>query len=336
MSAYVNRLLDRFSPPASDPRAPLNPFVRSHSPIAEFDQRLDVDDSIGFVDVAGGDDSNEFAAPAANPAPTQIQRKAAAPAAAAPASATPTPAHVAAPASPAHAHAPAQASTSALPAAPIAAPRREPMDPGPLFDPFPRFFDTEQSPLPSSHSSAREPLSSSATAPELRPQARVSSTPTARNLDPGPTRRAEPVELAEAISPWHPVEREHPANHPMIAPLVAPARPREPGPSHPIVETTPAPAPQPSPLHYASPRPTAAAPFVPDPSARSHAEPDAGGRPRVHIGRVEIEVIPSPTPASAQSNNRGPRPRPNIDSISQIGPLAHYFPSRRQLRLRYR
>src|SRR5690606_10900128 len=50
MSAYVNRLLDRFSPTASDATASINPFVRSHSPIAQFDQRLDFDDSIGFAD----------------------------------------------------------------------------------------------------------------------------------------------------------------------------------------------------------------------------------------------------------------------------------------------
>jgi hypothetical protein len=325
MSAYVNRLLDRFSPAASgDMPASVNPFVRSQSPIAQFDQRPDGEDSLEFESVAGPEDSAELAAPDPGLAPSRIQRKAVS----APAPATPS-VNVSPPASAPTPEAPASARALApeAPAPVVAAPRREPMDPGPLFDPFRRFFAAEQAKSAAPHVVETEPGPSPAS-----PQPQALAFP----ATPAPARVPELRAPIEAPAPWHPLEPEVPA--PTTARFLAPTKPREHAPERPTVAPTFAPAPESEPrpnvVHYATPRANPRTPFVPDPGPGT-AEFGATTRPSVHIGRVEIEVVPNPASASAQSKPAPSKPL-TIDSISQIGPLARHFPNRRLFRLRYR
>src|SRR5690606_24848493 len=284
-SAYVNRLLDRFSPTASDTTASINPFVRSHSPIAQFDQRLDFDDSIGFSDMPEAEQPAEFAAP--SPTPDRIQRKAThamapasapaiAPSAPAPASPRPSMSAPAVESSSAPDRRPVEASAPIASAAPIAAPRREPMDPGSLFDPFPRLFESEQiTPLPSHSSPA--PIELKSTPTDLEPRARVTPIPTTPTTpstrEPGPAREIESRQPSPVAPPWRPLERERPIEVPTLVPLVSPTRPREPGPSPQVVEQQ-----APAPIHHASPRPTRPAPFIPDPGPRARTDVDAASQ----------------------------------------------------------
>jgi hypothetical protein len=336
MSAYVNRLIDRFSPTEADVRAHAEPFVRSHSPIAQFDQRPGDHDSLGFDRFAESDESTDLGEPAAVAPTARIHRKAvnASPAVHAPAPAlAPTPV--------------APSLSPAVPRVASPTPRREPMDPGPLFDVVPRYFDASAppavipspAPLELGPSSREAAPSLPAPTPSKRTAVSFELDPAPRRLTPPPVRQLElrvPSIDTPRPAPWQPVEPDLPARTPIQVPLVTPTRPRPLVPASPSLAPAAEPEPTASPRHYASPRPPAPAPYVPAPGPRPSADPSVSARPRVHIGRVEIEVIPSATPAPAQSGTSAPRQKLSIDSISQIGPLGQHFPSRRRLRLRYR
>lgn len=188
------------------------------------------------------------------------------------------------------------------------------MDPGELFAPFPRFFDDQ---------------ATSAEIPQLGEYSRVIQQP-ATPLEPRvveiPPLVAPRAEAAPA--PWVPYEARAPIQ-PGVAPLEVPSL--EPRP------TSPSPSPSRPQLLLVAPKVPDPKPFIPDPGEVARASTSRTA-PRVSIGRVEIEVVPAQAsaPSQASAPARNANGKLDIESISQIGPLARHFPNRRRLRLRYR
>lgn len=348
MSAYLHRLTQRFAPPTSDGGAPeAIPFVRSRSPIAANDQlgQFGFGESydLGSSDSLGDPAQPQIAASATSPAAVHVQRKTMGTAPAAPRSPSPSPAPPVAEARPAPAlpgvlaptkhdlgrpvavGSPARESRDrpvdhtarhehGVPASP--SPVREPMDPGELFAPFPRFFDDQPSHGDTPTVDARSPVTHQ---PAALPRPRVVELP------PLVAPRAEAV-----LAPWARYEARAPMQpgQPGVAPLELPSL--EPRPASPSV-----PQPRALPLLIA-PKVADPRPFIPDPGEVARASSPT--LPRVSIGRVEIEVVPAQAnaPAQAAVPTRNAKGKLDIESISQIGPLARHFPNRRRLRLRYR
>ncbi|KIG17892.1 hypothetical protein DB30_02515 [Enhygromyxa salina] len=188
--------------------------------------------------------------------------------------------------------------------------QRQPLDPGELFAPFPRFFDEQVRGTDVEEVAKSLPFTRPPTTP-LEPRALPSS--------PQVTAKASP-----AASPWVPYEPHAPVR-PGVAPRPAPSL--EPQPAGPPIPR----------LLLVAPKIATPKPFIPDLGEPARA-PALGVSPRVSIGRVEIEIVP--TQATAPSPVTGPERNANgkldIESISQIGPLGRHFPNRRRLRLRYR
>ena len=372
MSAYVHRLLQRFAGPRAeqgprtaprDPRpAGLQPFVRSRSPIATLDQRLAIDDQPSFgldggnVGAARSGEGDGFALP--SPAGLRIQRKAlgASPVAASPVPASPVAASPSAAGSAAARpiatskrgnFRPASASSPAL----EPGSRREPMDPGPLFDHFdsaPRDFEPGEVSEPSAPTALSTPQRVSQWVPQqpLTLEAEPVHAFDRNGLEPGEARHSPrspltPVAFepgtpgAPRPAPWRILEPAQPARP--HAPPFAPSpseRPLEPAPQRlPIPPEL-----REQPVVSATPRPSQASPFITDPGPR--VATSVAQATRVSIGRVEIEVVPSPSSSAAATPAAGGQAakpgKLTIDSVSLIGPLDRHFPNRRRFRLRYR
>jgi hypothetical protein len=324
MSAYVSRLIQRLVPDAEPAGAgpQLNPFIRSRSPIAAIDQRLAVDENLGHG--FGGleppsDDVSEPRNTATTPT-TRIQRKAAGPIPApmqqsnvsAPPLAQPT-------RSPTFAPVDSPADTAALPKATRAAP---PLDPGPLFDPTPRYFDDTPAPEPIAPESPSTSISAIAAQP-LEVSSRRDSSADSTLL---------PIRTSDARVELRPLLPTPNVEHHWIWPdaTSTSAAPQ-------LVPSAPAPARAPSSAVqlYIVPRPRQVEPLIPEP---------------VEVARVEVPQPPPTRKSStstrqthrsssapiAQPPSRNPGGKLTIDSISQIGPLDRHFPNRRNFRLRYR
>jgi hypothetical protein len=352
MSAYLSRLVQRFSPPASDDGGvALQPFIRSQSPIAAIDQRLGIDESLGhgLADASGGFDEPM----AESPEPVRVQRKAAsanatAPSLAAPLPATRTPAaNLSATHSAAHLSSPAAIPSStptSIPtptSSPVSAlvddtpsveltPRREPMDPGALFAPFALHYDATDEPgvtrgeterrTVEAALERRETSKAPSTAPRLAPSVSPAIAPRPACSEAS---QLTPARLANA--PWVVFDRNIPTipeffPQPTDAPLLEPK-----------------PAPLQTERRIAAPvfepRPPTPAPFVPE--VEPAQEVARTTSPQKTTTRAHVESSPKPT-STPQTPSAPTRGKLNIDSISQIGPLARHFPNRRRLRLRFR
>jgi hypothetical protein len=333
MSAYVNRLIQRFAPagePAiGDPS--LNPFVRSQSPIAEVDQRLGVDEQLGHgVDGVEptADQMPESPFDATEPAAATIQRKVVGPSPVSPTQPNVAPKPSLEPSNPpSAAFEPLQGPqpSPAADAPEVSKPRSSkppPLDPGPLFDPVPRYFDEARAPAmlapigPTApvHSevvstsiteirtietaarleAARQP---SVTSIELRPR------PLARTIEPrfawfeSPTASVAPQQLPDSVEP----ER----------------------------------APNPTVQLYIVPRPRTPEPVVPEPVEYPHLEGPTSAPIRQSTAPAPSTRRSTSSPV-AQATRHNPGGKLTIDTISVIGPLDRHFPDRRSFRLRYR
>lgn len=336
MSAYLNRLVQRFSPTVGDGgETQAVPFVRSRSPIVANDQL----GAFGYTEVLDGEASEPMGVSsppglrAPSPAspvsslpgtPSRVQRKSigAVPSAStAPSVASPVESAVATPRAlePADRPAPVESQVRQLEHQPtesalepdVSPPtQRQPLDPGDLFAPFPRFFDeqvrgTEVQEVGESLPITRPP------ATPLEPRVRLNSPQVSAEASPAP-------------SPWVPYEPHAPVR-PGVAPRPAPS-----------LEPQPAAPPLPQRLVIA-PKIATPRPLIPDLGEPARAPALAVG-PRVSIGRVEIEIVPAQTtaPSPVTGPARNANGKLDIESISQIGPLGRHFPNRRRLRLRYR
>jgi hypothetical protein len=358
MSAYVDRLLQRFAPnderPVVDAGAAMNPFVRSRSPIAAMDQRLGLDEHLGhgLVEPRLGVGEHELGVSehelGVRP---RIQRKfdhsTPAPTISAPAPSKPSPEAPPGPSS----EAPPKPSPARTPASPGPADssppsaRKQPLDPISLFDPAPRYFDElpttlaepeADATLAGAEAEAAEALSPAE--PPLAPSTTPSTSPT----------RISMVEQVITLRPMMPPVSEHepsraesgaPSPTPWLqldldATSAAPSLPGsriEPSPRHVSSE----PAAKPAPLLYIVPRPAEPEPFVPEP-APPVPEP-ASSRPERRAAQAEAQApTTTPTPDPRTNTAPGAGQTLTIDSISQIGPLDRHFPNRRGFRLRYR
>ncbi|MFO7561123.1 MAG: hypothetical protein R6X02_00665 [Enhygromyxa sp.] len=340
MSAYLSRLVQRFSPPAEDRGAALQPFVRSRSPIAAIDQRLGVDESLGhgFGEVGGAFDEPLADSPGDSAAPMRVQRKAASASVAGASLSAPAPvatssaANVSAlPPSPA----PSSVEGGDAPAADLS-PRREPMDPGRLFAPFALHYDDP--------AHARDPvIAQRPAAPskvELRTIERIvegrestlaPSSPAFQPSAPAPTpSEASPItppHSRAANVPWVVFDRHNPVDP--EAPDFFEIPQLEP---RPITTTTTQTELKVVPL-VVEPRQLAPAPFVPASEPREAATQSSA--PTTTRERAEAAPKPKPAPRAPASPTPA-RGKLDIESISQIGPLARHFPNRRRFRLRYR
>jgi hypothetical protein len=335
MSAYISRMIQRLVPDAEPAVAgPLmNPFVRSRSPIAAIDQRLAVDETLGhgFGGLeAPSDDVSESPMTAATPT-TRIQRKAAGPIPSpiqqsvsapplAPSTRSPTFVPVASPAGPA-------ADATEVPKATRSAP---PLDPGPLFDPTPRYFDEVRTPEPIALESRVESV----------------STPTpataARLLEATPRRdssaNSAPIDARVELPPLLPTPNvEHHWMWPQATSASAAPQATSASAAPQLVPSLPAPARAPGPQVqlYIVPRPRAAEPLIPEPGefARVEAPQPSQTRESSTATRQTHRLAPTPVAQPPSRNRVG---KLTIDSISQIGPLDRHFPNRRNFRLRYR
>lgn len=355
MSAYLSRLVQRFSPPTSDDGSvALQPFIRSQSPIAAIDQRLGIDESLGhgLAEHSGGFDEPM----ADSPEPMRVQRKAASATATAPTLAAPPPTtkasaanlSIASPAAAAK-----QPSATALSSTPARvedtprpaelAPRREPMDPGPLFAPFALHHDDHHDDH-HGHRATDEPgvlpgkvelrtlekiieRGETSLAPSLAPSdssvraPRISAPP---SRSEAPLLAPPPARLANA--PWVVFDRNTPAlpelPHPFDAPLLEP----KPATVRPELRVVPL---------LVEPRRPTPAPFVPE------VEPVQEVAQTTSSQKSTTGAHAASAPKSAPTPQRPSTPTPtrgklDIESISQIGPLARHFPNRRRLRLRFR
>lgn len=349
MSAYLSRLIQRFSPPASDDGSvALQPFIRSRSPIAAIDQRLGVDESLGqgLADARGGLDEPM----AASPEPMRVQRKAASATATAPTLAAPPPVTKA----PAANLSPPQPSpvqpANEGPRPAELGPRREPMDPGPLFAPFALHHADDRASDDHTLTPSKVELrtietiidrreaaaTSNNRAPALVPTPSSPAAPTPAWTEPAftpstPTRSDAPLPVAPRLRvvnpPWIAFDRNSPALPELPHRLDAPEL--EPQPVAPTrVESRVIPL-------LIEPRRPAPAPFVPEPEPMQTLAPTRPVSESTTRTRTEIasKPTPSPRPSSAPTPQRG---KLDIESISQIGPLARHFPNRRRFRLRFR
>jgi hypothetical protein len=344
MSAYINRLIQRLlptgEPVVGNPGGLLNPFVRSQSPIAAIDQRLAVDEQLGHG--FGGLEPTNLepqeamvaAAPAAQP--TRIQRKAMG--------------TIEAPKPPTASFAPLDNAPQATEPTKSAA---LPLDPGPLFDLAPRYFDEPAAPryfdeppapapmvsiVPTSRvqpTSSAETQSADAMTPRFMPssdRARVPTPPSearfglgsviAPKLEP---RFASPDAKADIQPPWRRQTFETTS-----AASAAAAPQFVPSPQGPIEVPARAPAVQ----LYIVPRPRMHEPLIHEPVERAYVQAPAPSTQRASSPERQSSK-PTPTPV-AQAPRRSPGGKLTIDSISQIGPLDRHFPNRRSFRLRYR
>jgi hypothetical protein len=204
------------------------------------------------------------------------------------------------------------------------------MDPGPLVGPFARHrHDPAALAAPDSNLAQFKPTPT----PGLDPRAPLRTVEgllvqgQSTGLAPTITAPAQ----APSISPRAPLPlRPVPANPAGLRPSPAPSAPA------PWIPYERAPAPQPRPLALViEPRFAAPAPFLADPGeAPARPQPPPQRRPTVHE-RPQPAAKPAPAPRprhpTAPANGKF-----DIESISQIGPLAPHFPSRRRFRLRFR
>jgi hypothetical protein len=347
VSAYLSRLIQRFSPPSStDPSAAFRPFVRSQSPIAAIDQRLGIDESLGHGLGELGDGLTEVEG---GPETPQIHREIASPpfvAAAASSPEMPSSSRVAAPIepsrpSPAMAPASLDAETpSELGRVPL------PFDPGPVVGPFARHRHHDQElprpPIEASRVEATPLGRAGAREPTTTPPSilgLVSGPKIASASESASVVNAEPAARPTQPAPWIVLERAPAITPPgdLEVPRLAPPRPSSEAPNRGLLITL-----HPSPPVKLDVQP---APLLIEPRAEPRAElvTDPG-----EVPAPRPEHRPPPTARErvepASKRRAAPRPQPqlaskgrlDIDSISKIGPLARHFPNRRRFRLRFR
>lgn len=321
MSAYLHRLITRDQTPA----AVLSPFVRSRSPIAELDQRLAVDEGLGHGLAQLEPAEPELGESLPSPQPFTVPTPASAPESIA----TTIQRKLATPLT-------SEAHSTASSTAPSTRARSPRLDPGPLFDldPTPRYFDEtriheivhESAPT----SFAPEPRITPSPVVESRftpfpvVEPRITPDPAVEpNVSPQPALepRTSPIP-AQAFAPTPAPWRTFEPAAPIVAPAVSPARPE-------LVPLAPTSA-------RLEPSPRAHQPIAAHPAELPTIDSVQVQTPRsvqVHIGQVDIEIVPSNAPARSAPPRKA---RFDIESVSQIGPLARHFPNRRGLRLRYR
>lgn len=333
MSAYVNRLIQRFlptgEPTGGKPGGLLNPFVRSQSPIAAIDQRLAIDEQLGHgfggLEPTSVDPQEAMVAPAPAPQPTRIQRKAAGP--------------IEAPKHAMETFAPPDRAPEATEPTMSAA---LPLDPGSLFDPAPRYFDERPAPAPIVSTFRVQPTSSNEPQPTAAMNTRVESSPNRARVPQPPSearvglglvvapklepRSASPEAKADIQPPWQRMIFE------TASTVSAAAAPQlVPSPQAPIQAPTRAPAVQ----LYIVPRPRMHEPLIPEPDERAYVQAPAPSTRRASPSPERQAAKPAPN-SVAQAPRRSTSGKLTIDSISQIGPLDRHFPNRRSFRLRYR
>lgn len=317
MSAYLSRLVQRFSPPSEDRGAALQPFVRSRSPIAALDQRLGVDESLGhgFADADAGFDepTDDY------PEPGLVQRKSAS--AATPGLPAPTPAT-----------SPAQPTPTPISgeAAADLGPRREPMDPARLFAPFALHYGD---PAPDEAIAAPREV-------ELRTVERIVDRHESTTALASPPARAlapliDPLPAPGAHAPWVVYDRSNSARYSEREDNFP--SPESPGnfvdaPLEPRLTTTMRTKLRVVPL-VVEPRRPSPSPLVPAVAPRETVAQTTAPQPSTAQPRLESATRPAPRLPPAPPPARG---KIDIDSISQIGPLARHFPNRRRFRLRFR
>lgn len=340
MSAYVSRLIQRFMPAGepADSGPLLNPFVRSRSPIAAMDQRFGVDEQLGAGPGGLEPPSDEMLETSLVATPRmQIQRKAAGPV---PRPPTQQPNDLPVPSleppkppsgfvpldSPQPTPAATAPETSSKPT--LAKP---PLDPGPLFDPVPRYFDEVRAP---------EPL---APMPPIQSELMTTSITEVRAIPASP--RPESARPSKAVTELRPLSATVPTAAPSsrivehhwgwLETAMASAAPQLMPISSAPERATPERASSPAVQLYILPRPRVPEPLITEPVEYPYVE--APSLSPMHKSSPPARQTQRSAPTSfGQPPRRNPGGKLTIDSISLIGPLDRHFPNRRNFRLRYR